>query len=110
VANSSRLCSAKGAASAGAVAASVLELLDGLGQEAIDSQYDESWVLDPHELGRESKNRRSVDNTHLRWLDTCDVTTGTCNRAGQITANDLDASIPVTTQTQLCLHLGPSGN
>jgi hypothetical protein len=32
-----------------------------------------------------------VDNTHLRWLDTCDVTTGTCTRVGQINANDLDA-------------------
>jgi hypothetical protein len=32
-----------------------------------------------------------VDNTHLRWLDTCDVTTGNCNRLGQIPINDLDA-------------------
>jgi hypothetical protein len=32
-----------------------------------------------------------VDNTHFRWLDTCDVTTGTCTRLGQINANDLDA-------------------
>ena len=32
-----------------------------------------------------------VDNTHMRWLDTCDVTTGTCTRIGQINANDLDA-------------------
>ena len=33
-----------------------------------------------------------VDNTHLRWLDTCNVTTGTCTRVGQINvANDLDA-------------------
>jgi hypothetical protein len=32
-----------------------------------------------------------VDNTHFRWLDTCNVTTGTCTRVGQITANDLDA-------------------
>ena len=32
-----------------------------------------------------------VDNTHLRWLDTCNVTTGTCTRLGQINANDLDA-------------------
>lgn len=32
-----------------------------------------------------------VDNTHLRWLDTCDVTTGTCTRVGQINAQDLDA-------------------
>jgi hypothetical protein len=39
-----------------------------------------------------------VDNTHFRWLDTCDVTTGTCTRVGQITANDLDALafIPVS--------------
>ena len=32
-----------------------------------------------------------IDNTHLRWLDTCDVTTGTCTRVGQINAQDLDA-------------------
>jgi hypothetical protein len=32
-----------------------------------------------------------IDNNHLRWLDTCDVTTGTCTRVGQINANDLDA-------------------
>jgi hypothetical protein len=32
-----------------------------------------------------------VDNLHLRWLDICDVTTGTCTRVGQINANDLDA-------------------
>ena len=32
-----------------------------------------------------------IDNTHLRWLDTCDVTTGNCARVGQINANDLDA-------------------
>jgi hypothetical protein len=32
-----------------------------------------------------------IDNTHLRWLDTCDVTTGACTRLGQINANDLDA-------------------
>ena len=32
-----------------------------------------------------------TDNTHLRWLDTCDVTTGTCTRLGQINAQDLDA-------------------
>jgi hypothetical protein len=32
-----------------------------------------------------------VDNTHLRWLDTCDVTTGNCTRLGQINAQDLDA-------------------
>jgi len=32
-----------------------------------------------------------VDNTHLRWLDTCNVTRGTCTRLGQITAMDLDA-------------------
>ena len=31
------------------------------------------------------------DNTHLRWLDTCDVTTGTCTRVGPIPVNDLDA-------------------
>jgi len=32
-----------------------------------------------------------VDNTHLRWLDRCEVTTGTCTRVGQVNANDLDA-------------------
>jgi hypothetical protein len=32
-----------------------------------------------------------VDNTHLRWLDTFDVTTGTGTRVGQIPINDLDA-------------------
>jgi len=32
-----------------------------------------------------------IDNLHLRWLVTCDVTTGTCTRVGPITANDLDA-------------------
>jgi hypothetical protein len=36
-----------------------------------------------------------VDNFRLRWLDTCNVTTGTCTRVGQITngtiAQDLDA-------------------
>jgi hypothetical protein len=32
-----------------------------------------------------------IDNTHWRWLDTCNVTTGTCTRIGQINANDLDA-------------------
>jgi hypothetical protein len=39
-----------------------------------------------------------IDNTHLRWLVTCDVTTGNCTRVGQIPVNDLDALgfIPVT--------------
>jgi hypothetical protein len=39
-----------------------------------------------------------VDNTHFRWLDTCNVNTGACTRVGQITANDLDALafIPVS--------------
>jgi hypothetical protein len=32
-----------------------------------------------------------VDNTHWRWLDTCNVTMGACTRLGQINANDLDA-------------------
>jgi hypothetical protein len=37
-----------------------------------------------------------IDNTHFRWLDTCDVTTGTCTRIGQIQigatpVQDLDA-------------------
>jgi len=32
-----------------------------------------------------------IDNTHLRWLDTCDVTTGTCIRLAPILINDLDA-------------------
>jgi DNA-binding beta-propeller fold protein YncE len=32
-----------------------------------------------------------IDNTHLRWLDTCDTTTGNCTRVGQIPINDLDA-------------------
>ena len=32
-----------------------------------------------------------IDNLHLRWLDTCDVTTGTCTRVGQI----LVGAIPV---------------
>jgi len=37
-----------------------------------------------------------IDNKHLRWLDTCDVTTGTCTRVGQIMVGaipvqDLDA-------------------
>jgi len=32
-----------------------------------------------------------VDNTHSRWLDTCNVTTGACTRLGLINANDLDA-------------------
>jgi hypothetical protein len=32
-----------------------------------------------------------IDNTHFRWLNTCNVTTGACTRVGQITANDLDA-------------------
>jgi hypothetical protein len=32
-----------------------------------------------------------IDNTHLRWLVTCDVTTGVGTRAGQIPVNDLDA-------------------
>ena len=32
-----------------------------------------------------------IDNEHLRWLDTCDVTTGTCTRGPQISARDLDA-------------------
>ncbi len=32
-----------------------------------------------------------IDNTHLRWLDRCEVTTGTCTRVGQVNANDLDA-------------------
>jgi hypothetical protein len=32
-----------------------------------------------------------IDNTHLRWLTTCDVTTGNCTRVGQIPLNDLDA-------------------
>jgi hypothetical protein len=32
-----------------------------------------------------------IDNTHLRWLDTCNVTTGNCTRLGQINAQDLDA-------------------
>jgi plastocyanin len=32
-----------------------------------------------------------IDNTHLRWLTTCDVTTGNCTRVGLIPVNDLDA-------------------
>jgi hypothetical protein len=32
-----------------------------------------------------------IDNTHLRWLDTCNVTAGNCTRLGQINAQDLDA-------------------
>jgi hypothetical protein len=32
-----------------------------------------------------------IDNTHLRWLDTCNVTTGVCTRVGPIPVNDLDA-------------------
>jgi len=32
-----------------------------------------------------------IDNTHLRWLDTCDVTTGACIRVAPIPVNDLDA-------------------
>ena len=32
-----------------------------------------------------------VDYTHLRWLDTCDVTAGNCTRVGQIPVNDLGA-------------------
>ena len=32
-----------------------------------------------------------IDNTHLRWLVTFDVTTGMGTRVGQINANDLDA-------------------
>ena len=32
-----------------------------------------------------------IDNAHLRWLVTFDVTTGMGTRVGQITANDLDA-------------------
>jgi hypothetical protein len=32
-----------------------------------------------------------TDNTHLRWLDTCNVTTGLCTRVGPIPVNDLDA-------------------
>jgi hypothetical protein len=32
-----------------------------------------------------------IDNTHLRWLVTCDVTRGTCTRVTQIAVNDLDA-------------------
>jgi hypothetical protein len=39
-----------------------------------------------------------IDNTHLRWLDTCSVTTGHCTRVGAIPVNDLDALafIPVS--------------
>jgi len=32
-----------------------------------------------------------IDNTHTRWLDTCDVTTGTCTRVALIPLIDLDA-------------------
>jgi len=32
-----------------------------------------------------------IDNTHLRWLDTCNVTTGNCTRIAPILINDLDA-------------------
>jgi len=32
-----------------------------------------------------------VDNLHLRWLDTCDVTTGACTRVGPIPVMDLDS-------------------
>jgi hypothetical protein len=32
-----------------------------------------------------------IDNEHLRWLDTCDLTIGTCTRLGQINVRDLDA-------------------
>jgi hypothetical protein len=32
-----------------------------------------------------------IDNLHLRWLDTCDVTTGNCTRVGPIIPQDLDA-------------------
>jgi hypothetical protein len=33
----------------------------------------------------------TIDNEHLRWLDTCDVTTGACTRGPQISVRDLDA-------------------
>ena len=32
-----------------------------------------------------------TDNTHLRWLDTFNVTTGLATRVGPIPVNDLDA-------------------
>ena len=32
-----------------------------------------------------------IDNTHLRWLDICDVTIGACVRVAPIPINDLDA-------------------
>jgi hypothetical protein len=32
-----------------------------------------------------------IDNNHLRWLDTFDITTGMGTRVGQIPVNDLDA-------------------
>ena len=44
-----------------------------------------------------------IDNTHLRWLVTFDVTTGIGTRVGQIPVNDLDALafVPVRRYIQL---------
>jgi hypothetical protein len=57
----------------------------GLGNLVKAADFSPSNVLYALEGGG------GVDNTHSRWLDTCNVTTGACTRLGLINANDLDA-------------------
>ena len=47
--------------------------------------------FDPNNVFYALEGGGGVDNTHLRWLDTCDVTTGACTRVGPIPVNDLDS-------------------
>ena len=56
----------------------------GLGNLVRAADFDPSNVFYGVEGGG------GIDNTHLRWLVTCDVTTGTCTRVGPIPVNDLD--------------------
>jgi hypothetical protein len=59
--------------------------LTGLGNYVRAADFDPSNVF----YGLEGGTR--VGNNHLRWLDTCDVTTGNCTRLGPIAVPDLDA-------------------
>jgi hypothetical protein len=57
----------------------------GLGNFVLGADFSPSNVF----YGVEGNG--GIDNVHLRWLVTCDVTTGNCTRVGQIPVNDLDA-------------------
>jgi len=64
--------------------------LTGLGNFVLGADFSPSNVF----YGMEGNG--GIDNVHLRWLVTCDVTTGNCTRVGQIQigvtpVHDLDA-------------------